>query len=228
MNKLTQETIEARPKPFAGMRVYSKQCGRWITIYQEDVENGWDVYSEYLLPGEPGCPDDPQLAGYIPREGDEWLCLVWHNRGWHKYPKSIPFDNYKVVNTQRLFTLGGPNDIGNVHTARVCIFKVGDRVKVPHPYLCNTITYGEIVTVIIGSRSAQYYVNIDGLGTIEYKGIQLQLASDTTQKTPQILDYAALARQNNKNADACVHCGEGLEPVQGFSSTYWVCRKCEK
>lgn len=249
--KLTQEMIEARPKPFVGMRVWNAHDGDWFTLLAKCSREGtWVAEPDegitaeniflrppheacWRLPGEPGCPPDPQLEGYVPRVGDEWV-TPWFNldgsiQCWvrHEYP-----GNWTASYASCLFTRGGPNGVtyergiyinkANVNKVEAPAFKVGDRVKAT--LSDDVISAGEEYTVTRSSISGDY-VEVQGR---QYWSHVFTLASSTTQKIPrpEILDRAALARQNNQR-ETCVACGEGLEVVVGFSSTYRVCRRCE-
>lgn len=119
MSELTKEMIEARPKPFIGMRVCGTTDRRWLTV-KHNLASWSTVLSfwmTYRLPGEPGCPPDPQLEGYVPRVGDEWV-MPWFNLdgsifGWIRYEYQ---GNQLASCSGCLFTRGGPNDIGAIHS----------------------------------------------------------------------------------------------------------------
>lgn len=93
MSEITQAMINARPKPFVGMRCcWSSSKNEWLSIASIDetghayLGSGEYSYSNcedcFLLPGEPDCPPDPANADWVAKPGDEF----WHiEGGWRRW-----------------------------------------------------------------------------------------------------------------------------------------------
>lgn len=87
---MNPEILRIRPKLFLGMRIYDCVFNEWFTVTEAFEPYWWPTWTtagDFQLPGEPGCPPDPECRKTW-QAGDSFLRFEEKVHGgyqWYHY-----------------------------------------------------------------------------------------------------------------------------------------------